>query len=174
MTVLARSIDLKGRWTNFHWKINWKQGIGFDHSALVSSLKEKTRVRFDASDMPTVIWGSQDWDSLLGRRRKVTSNNLFSENWPSSRKIGLPIGNIYKLSYTITISNVRYTNSKKQMGNPQNPASQQVLGRHLIKQKYKDQNDRIGKVYRFKRSLDPFSLKNQLKATNMFWSLGLN
>ena len=26
--ALARSIDLKCRWTHFHWRINWFQGIG--------------------------------------------------------------------------------------------------------------------------------------------------
>ena len=45
------------------------------------------------------------------------------------------------------------------------------------KGKYKAQNDRIGKIHRFKRSLDPFALNNRMKSrnweTNLFLLLGL-
>ena len=44
--------------------------------------------------------------------------------------------------------------------------------------KIKVQNDRIGKIYRFKKSLDPFSLKNKLSQgigqKSPVLSLGLN
>ena len=60
-----------------------------------------------------------------------------------------------------------------------NPTFQQGLGRegNFLK-KYKDQNDRIGKVYQFRGSLDTFSLTNRAKSRNrgkhLLVSLGLN
>ena len=37
-------------------------------------------------------------------------------------------------------------------------------GHTKVKKKYKDQNDRIGKIYRITKWLDPFSLKYPLKS----------
>ena len=50
-----------------------------------------------------------------------------------------------------------------------NPPSQQILGRTIdFSKKYKVQTDRIGKIYRFRKSLDPFSFKNFVNSNVFF------
>ena len=42
---------------------------------------------------------------------------------------------------------------------------------YVFSKKCKDQNDRIGKIYRFEKWLDPFSLTNRVKSRN--WETNL-
>ena len=53
---------------------------------------------------------------------------------------------------------------KKSWGINKNATCQQVLGRIALKNKYKDQHDRIRKIYRFKSWLDQFYMKNPSKS----------